>query len=422
MNIYDELAWRGLIHQTTSEELRKLLAEQKVTLYVGFDPTASSLHAGSLVPLLSLQRFRNAGHQVIILLGGATGLIGDPSGKAQERTLETPETVRQRAAAMQRQIERFCARFDGPPPIYVNNLDWAGGWKLLEFLRDIGKHFAVNEMIKKDSVLRRLEGEQAGISFTEFSYSLIQAADFLELFRRHGCGLQCGASDQWGNIVAGIELTRRVAGQEVYGLTFPLLLDSEGKKVGKTEKGAVWLDPEQCSPYEFYQFWVNTADADVVRFLKWFTFLDEPTINDVAGKVGTGARVAQKALAFEVTALVHGRDEAEKVRADSSKLFARDLSQLPLAELKQMANDVPSITMTRGELGGGIGLLDLLVKVGACTSKSDARRQVQQNGIKLSGVPVTDEKRIVTADDFKGGEVLLLQKGKQHKFIVVLAG
>jgi tyrosyl-tRNA synthetase len=329
--------------------------------------------------------------------------------------------VRERAAAMQRQIEQFCARFDGPPPIYVNNLDWAGEWKLLEFLRDVGKHFAVNEMIKKDSVQRRFESEQAGISFTEFSYALLQGADFLELYRRHGCRLQAGASDQWGNIVGGIELTRRVTGQEVFGLTFPLLTNSEGKKYGKSEKGAVWLDGALTTPYEFYQFWVNTQDADVVRFLKWFTFLDEAAINDLASKVGTGERLAQKALAFEVTALVHGRDEAEKVRADSGKLFGGDISQLPVASLKQMAADVPSIQMTPAELADGVGLLDLLVKVGACPSKSDARRQVQQNAVRVNGTGVNDEKRVVTAADFREGEVLLVQKGKRNNYIVVLS-
>jgi len=317
MNVFTELAWRGLVHQATAENLQAVLETDKMPMYIGFDPTATSLHAGSLIPLMALRHFRRCGHQVIVLIGGATGLIGDPSGKSEERVLETIDTVRARGEAMRRQIEGFVGQGDGPPPRFVNNIDWLGEFRLLDFLRDIGKHFSVNEMINKDSVRKRFDKEGGGISYTEFTYMLLQAADFLELYRRHGCKIQCGASDQWGNICEGIELIRRIERGQGYGLTMPLLTNSEGKKMGKSEKGAIWLDSKQTSPYAFYQFWVNMADADVGRFLRWFTLLDEPTIKDLEAKVGTGERIAQKALAQEVTALVHGDQEMSNAKKAS---------------------------------------------------------------------------------------------------------
>jgi tyrosyl-tRNA synthetase len=422
MNVFTELQWRGLIHQATADNLQSVLETNKYPMYIGFDPTATSLHAGSLIPLMTLRHFRRAGHQVIVLIGGATGLIGDPSGKSEERVLETLDTVKLRGEAMRRQIEGFLSQGDGPPPKFVNNIDWLGELKLLEFLRDIGKHFSVNEMIHKDSVKKRFDKEGAGISYTEFTYMLLQATDFLELYRRHGCRIQCGASDQWGNICEGIALVRRIDRGEAYGLTMPLLTNSEGKKMGKSEKGAIWLDAAQTSPYAFYQFWVNMADADVGRFLRWFTLLDEPAIKELDTKIGSGERIAQKTLAQEITTLVHGKEEMENARKASEALFSGDIASLPVATLKQLATDVPSFILTPEELANGMPLVDLLVKCGACSSKADARRNLSQKGIRMNGKPpASAENPMVSAADFLDGEVLVLQRGKRNNYLVLLA-
>jgi tyrosyl-tRNA synthetase len=384
---------------------------------------------------MTLRHFQRCGHQVIVLIGGATGLIGDPSGKSEERNLETIDTVKARGLAMQRQIEGFLSSSDGPPPKFVNNIDWLGEFRLLDFLRDIGKHFSVNEMVHKDSVKKRFatflpstsgrgvgsEGT-GGISYTEFTYMLLQATDFLELYRRHGCKIQCGASDQWGNIIEGMELIRRIDRGQAYGLTMPLLTNSEGKKMGKSEKGAIWLDPKQTSPYAFYQFWLNMADADVARFLRWFTLLDEPTIRELEPKIGTGERIAQKTLAQEITALVHGVQEMEIARKASEALFSGDIASLPVALLKQMATDVPSITLTPQQLGSTLLVVDLLVKCGACPSKADARRQLSQKGIRINGKQLASaENPNVSTADFLEGEVLVLQRGKRNNYLVILA-
>ena len=420
MNVVTELQWRGLIHQATADNLQTVLETDKCPMYIGFDPTATSLHAGSLIPLMTLRHFRRAGHQVIVLIGGATGLIGDPSGKSEERVLETLDTVRARGLAMRAQIEGFLSQGDGPPPKFVNNIDWLGEVRLLEFLRDIGKHFSVNEMVHKDSVKKRFEKEGAGISYTEFTYMLLQATDFLELYRRHGCKVQCGASDQWGNIVEGIALIRRIDRGESWGLTMPLLTNSKGEKMGKSVKGAIWLDPKQTSPYAFYQFWINMEDADVARFLRWFTFLDEPTIKELEQQVGTGERVAQKRLAEEITALVHGEDEMENAKKASLALFSGDIASLPVTMLKQLAADVPSITLTKQELGNAMPLIDLLVKCGACSSKADARRNLSQKGVRLNGKQPAGENPTVSTSDFLDGEVLVLQRGKRNNYLVIL--
>jgi tyrosyl-tRNA synthetase len=423
MNVLHELQWRGLIHQTTSDDFASVLDKEKLPMYIGFDPTATSLHAGSLVPLMTLRHFRRAGHQIIVLIGGATGLIGDPSGKSEERNLETIDTVKERGHAMRRQIEAFLSAGDGPPPKFVNNIDWLGEVRLLEFLRDIGKHFSVNEMVNKDSVKKRFEKEGVGISYTEFTYMLLQATDFLELYRRHGCRIQCGASDQWGNIVEGMELIRRIERGQAYGLTMPLLTNSEGKKMGKSEKGAIWLDPQQTSPYAFYQYWINMADADVAKLLRWFTLLDEPTIRELEPKIGTGERIAQKTLAREITALVHGKEEADNARKASEALFSGDIASLPVSLLKQLASDVPSITIPQAELANGMPLIDLLVRAGACSSKADARRTLAQKGVRLNGKqPTSAENPMVNAADFLEGEVLVLQRGKRNNYLVIRHG
>ncbi len=420
MNVFTELHWRGLIHQATADNLADVLANEKLPIYIGFDPTATSLHAGSLIPLMTLRHFKRCGHQVLVLIGGATGLIGDPSGKSEERNLETIDTVKARGHAMQRQIEGFLNAADGPPPKFVNNIDWLGDFKLLDFLRDIGKHFSVNEMIHKDSVKKRFDKEGTGISYTEFTYMLLQASDFLELYRRHGCRIQCGASDQWGNICEGIALIRRIDRGEGYGLTMPLLTNSEGKKMGKSEKGAIWLDPKQTSPYAFYQFWFNMADADVARFLRWFTLLDEATIKEIEPKIGTGERIAQKTLAQEITTLVHGKDEMENAKKASEALFSGDIASLPVTLLKQMAKDVESITLTPQELGNGMLRIDLLVKTGACSSKADARRNLAQKGVRLNGKQPAGENPTVSVADFLEGEVLVVQRGKRNNYLVIL--
>jgi tyrosyl-tRNA synthetase len=423
MSIFPELSWRGLVHQTTSDELAGLLEREKISLYAGFDPSATSLHAGSLMPLLTLQRFRREGHRPIVLLGGATGLIGDPSGKSAERTLEPAEVVRARADAMGRQMRTFFERLDGPEPLFVNNLDWLGEARLLEFLRDIGKHFSVNAMMGKDSVRRRFDQEETGISFTEFSYALLQSADFRELYRRHQCRLQLGASDQWGNIVSGIDLIRRLEGGTAFGLTTPLLTNAEGKKYGKTESGAVWLDPELTSPYRFYQFWINTQDADVGRFLRWFTFRPEPELRELEVTVGSPERTAQRALAWDVTTLVHGEEAAGRSKAAAEALFGGELHSLPVATLLQMAGDVPSVTLTRADLtDAGMLVADLLVRAGACSSKSDARRQIQQGGVRLNGetLSAASVDRRITASDFREGKVLLVQRGKRNNYLAIL--
>ena len=422
MNVFTELQWRGLIHQATADDLASKLEVEKMPMYIGFDPTATSLHAGSLIPLMTLRHFQRCGHQVIVLIGGATGLIGDPSGKSAERNLETRNTVDLRGQAMRAQIEGFLNHADGPPPKFVNNIDWLGEVRLLDFLRDIGKHFSVNEMVHKDSVKKRFDKEGAGISYTEFTYMLLQATDFLELYRRHGCKIQCGASDQWGNIIEGMELIRRIDRGQAYGLTMPLLTNSEGKKMGKSEKGAVWLDPKQTSPYAFYQFWINMADADVARFLRWFTLLDESTIRELEPKIGTGERIAQKTLAQEITTLVHGAQEMENARKASAALFSGDIASLPVALLKQLASDVPSIQLAPQELAGGtLPLIDLLVRTGACVSKADARRQLAQKGVRINGKqPVGSDTPIISAADFLDGEVLVLQQGKRNNYLVIL--
>ena len=422
MNVFTELQWRGLIHQATADDLASKLEVEKMPMYIGFDPTATSLHAGSLIPLMTLRHFQRCGHQVIVLIGGATGLIGDPSGKSAERNLETRNTVDLRGQAMRAQIEGFLNHADGPPPKFVNNIDWLGEVRLLDFLRDIGKHFSVNEMVHKDSVKKRFDKEGAGISYTEFTYMHLQATDFLELYRRHGCKIQCGASDQWGNIIEGMELIRRIDRGQAYGLTMPLLTNSEGKKMGKSEKGAVWLDPKQTSPYAFYQFWINMADADVARFLRWFTLLDESTIRELEPKIGTGERIAQKTLAQEITTLVHGAQEMENARKASAALFSGDIASLPVALLKQLASDVPSIQLAPQELAGGtLPLIDLLVRTGACVSKADARRQLAQKGVRINGKqPVGSDTPIISAADFLDGEVLVLQRGKRNNYLVIL--
>lgn len=420
MGLWSELQWRGLVHQWTSEDLGSMLEAGQITLYNGYDPTATSLHVGHLLPLTLMRHLQRAGNKIIALVGGGTGLIGDPSGKSAERNLLTLEQVAENGKLIHQQIVKI---LDTPnnAPIYANNIDWLGSMGLLDFLRETGKHFSVNAMVQKDSVKSRFEREGEGISFTEFSYSLLQARDFLELYRRYGCTLQTGGSDQWGNIVGGTDLIRRADGARAFGLTVPLLLNSDGKKFGKSEKGAIFLDPALTSPYAFYQFWLNATDADAIRLLKLFTFLPREEIESMEGKIGDGARPVQKLLAETLTRQIHGTEETEKAIRASAALFSGDIGGLPVATLLEIFSEVPAAEVARERLAGGIALTDLLVESGACPSKSDARRQLQQGAIRLNGGDAVQGEPTLTANDFIEGRVLVIRRGKKNYALVRLA-
>ncbi|MCW2506666.1 MAG: tyrosyl-tRNA synthetase [Actinomycetia bacterium] len=411
-DIIDELHWRGLIAQSTDEDaLRARLAEGPITVYAGFDPTAESLHAGNLVPLLALRRFQRAGHRAVVLAGGATGLVGDPSGRASERSLNTPERVRELVEGIKVQLSAF-VDFDGPnPAILVNNLDWTAPMSALEFLRDVGKHFTVNQMLAKESVSARLNGE--GISYTEFSYMLLQSNDYLHLYRDHGCELQIGGSDQWGNITAGLDLIRKVTGGRAHALTVPLITNASGEKFGKsTGGGRLWLDPELTSPYAWYQYWINADDRDVVNWLRTFTFLDRDEVEALAAETAERpfARAAQRRLAEELTTLVHGKDETAKAIAASQALFGRgDLSELDPATLGAALREAGALRV-EGALPSATALL---AQSGLAKSLSDARRTVAEGGAYLNNVKVTDGDVPVAESELLHGRWLVLRKGKK---------
>jgi tyrosyl-tRNA synthetase len=420
MGAFEELSWRGMVQQTTAENFGDVLAKP-MTMYVGFDPSARSLHAGSLVPLMLMSHLRRHGHHPIALVGGATGMIGDPSGKSSERKLLDSDAVSDNSRALRAQLESFFAADDGPPVKIVDNLEWLGGLRLLDFLRDVGKHFAVNQMIQRDSVRQRFESREEGISYTEFSYMLLQAYDFLELHRRYGCRLQSGASDQWGNIVSGVDLVRRLEGETVYGMTAPLLTDAAGKKYGKSEKGAVFLDPTLTSPFAFYQFWLNSQDADVGRFLRWLTFRSREEIEAFEAALGK-ERLAQRALAEDLTRRVHGPDELARVLRATEALFGGgDLRGIGGDLLDEALAAAPSITVPRTRFEGeGALIVDLLTEVAACPSKSDARRQLGAGGIAVNGLPLgtaSVESR-VKASDLIDGRLLVLRRGKRNNYVI----
>jgi tyrosyl-tRNA synthetase len=422
-NLLDELRWRGLVSEVT-DGLADALANEHVTAYIGFDPTASSLHAGSLLTVMGLARLQRFGHSPIAIVGGGTGMIGDPSGKSQERVLLTREKVDENVAGIRRQLERFLD-FDraGNPARIVNNADWLASLDLLGFLRDTGKHFTVNYMLQKESVNRRLESEE-GISYTEFSYLLLQARDFLELLDRYGCTLQMGGSDQWGNITAGIELIRKLRGKKAHGLVWPLMTTASGAKFGKTETGAIWLDPALTSPFKFYQFWLNTDDRDVVNYLKYFTFLERAEI-DALERATTGApekREAQRVLARDVTTQVHGADQTARAEHASSLLFGEDITRLSVDEALAVFDDVPSTELPGGDLAGdGIGIVDLIARVGLAPSKGEARRLVQSGGVYVNNRRVADPQARVTRDQAIGGQIVVLRRGAKQQHIVKLA-
>src|SRR6478752_1620120 len=418
-DVWDELTWRGLIHVSTdADELKALLAGGPITYYCGFDPTAPSLHLGNLVQLLTMRRLQLAGHKPLGLVGGSTGLIGDPRPSA-ERTLNTKETVSEWVGYLRGQVERFLS-FEGDNAArIVNNLDWTAPLSAIDFLRDIGKHYRVGTMLKKEAVAARLNSE-AGISYTEFSYQILQGLDYLELFRSYDCVLQTGGSDQWGNLTSGVDLIHYVEAASVHAIGTPLITNSDGTKFGKSEGNAIWLDPTMCSPYAFYQFWLNTADADVADRLKVFTFLSRAEIEELELAIAERpfAREGQRKLAYEVTSLVHGVDATEKVIAASAAVFGNgDLSVLDEATLKAATSELPSATVDAGALG----VIELLVASGLSESKSAARRTVGEGGAYVNNAKVSDPDAVIAASELLHGRYLLLRRGKKNLATVEVA-
>ncbi|MTD29553.1 tyrosine--tRNA ligase [Planomicrobium sp. YIM 101495] len=414
--LLDDLKWRGLLYQQTDEEgMRKLLDEQKISLYCGVDPTADSMHIGHIVPLLTLRRFQQHGHQPILLVGGATGMIGDPSGRNEERQLQTVEQIDRNVEAIKVQMQQIFDFNAENGAQMVNNRDWIGSMSIIEFLRDFGKLISVNYMLAKDSVASRLEG---GISFTEFSYTLIQAIDFNHLYDNYNCRVQIGGSDQWGNITSGLEVIRKNHEEETkaFGITIPLVTKADGTKFGKTAGGSVWLDAKKTSPYEFYQFWINTADADVIKYLKIFTFLERETIEKLEQSVETEAhlRTAQKALAEEMTRLIHGEGALEDAQRITKALFSGDLKALSSEEMKAAFKDVPSVELAKEPAN----IVDLLVEAGISPSKRQAREDVTNGAISINGEKVTDLEHIVDIADRLDDEFAIFRRGKKKYHMI----
>jgi len=414
-SVYRELEWRGFIKQKTSPAVEALLDNERVKCYAGFDPTARSLQVGNLVPLMALSHLQRAGHTPIILVGGATGMIGDPSGRSTERSLLTPEVLRDNLQLVRAQLERFC-RFDGDnAAVLVNNADWTAKFSYLDFLREVGKHITVKDMLEKDSAKRRLEREQS-LSYTEFSYMILQAHDFLHLFDELGCRLQVGGDDQWGNITLGMDLIRKMRGQEAHGLTFPLLTTASGEKLGKSVTGAnLWLDGKLTSPYQFYQYFFNASDKDVVAYLKLFTYLSQEDILalEQATQAHPEERQAQKRLARELTALVHGEAAADGVAKASQVVFSEGIRDIPEELFREVFADVRTSTLPAGDLAVGLAPVDAMVKAGLAKSRNEARRLVEQGGVYLNNrKAVLDEK--ISADGLLFGRWLLLRKGRKE--------
>nr|AAP58586.1 putative tyrosyl-tRNA synthetase [uncultured Acidobacteriota bacterium] len=417
MDALSEFEWRGTLYDGT-EGLREALASGPLRAYAGFDPTAASLHVGSLMPILGLARLQRLGHTPIAVVGGGTGLIGDPSGKTLERQLMDSSKVDEHVAGIRRQLERFLDFGRGPASaLLVDNAEWLTSLGAIAFMRDVGKHFTVNYMLAKESVKGRIDRED-GISYTEFSYLLLQAYDYLVLHDRHGCALQIGGSDQWGNITAGIELIRRLRGAKAHGLVMPLVTTATGTKFGKTEAGAIWLDPSLTKPYEFYQFWLNTDDRDAVRYLKFFTFLDAARVGELEASslAEPEKRVAQRELAREVTRLVHGSQAVLDAEAASEKLFRGDVTQMSVDELLQVFANVPSSTVAFSD--DGWALADLVTSVGVTKSKGEAQRLVRAGGLYVNERRIGEEKARLTAEDAIGGQVFVIRKGKKDNFLV----
>jgi tyrosyl-tRNA synthetase len=417
-DIISELTWRKLVNQSTDEEnLPRWLREKPRTLYVGFDPTADSMHVGHLVALMVLRRFQQAGHRPIALVGGATGMIGDPSGKSEERNLLSLEALRHNVSAMQVQFRKFLDFDCGEnPAVLVNNFDWMSNFSYLDFLREIGKHFPVNVMLAKDSVRSRLERADSGMSYTEFSYMLLQAYDFVHLHDRYGCDLQVGGSDQWGNITAGIDLARRLRGAQLYGMTCPLLTKSDGTKMGKTESGAIWLSPERTSPYRFYQYWINLDDADVGNCLRLFTDLSEAELESLlAGHLADpGRRVAQKTLARQLTLLVHGEEGLGAAQRATDVFFGAEIDQISDQLLANIFADVPSKNLPSEKLSDeGLPVVDALCEAGLAKSKGEARRIIGQGGAYLNNRRVENPETRVMRTDLRNSTIVL-RTGKKN--------
>lgn len=429
MTLLSKLNQRGCIHDTSDfSELEKILENKPLTFYCGFDPTADSLHVGSMLPLLMMRRLQRAGHTPIVLLGAATGMIGDPSGKSEERVLLDSETVAKNLAGMKAQISLFLESSGKNAFRIVQNDEWLGKLTFIEFLRDVGKHFSVNMMLAKESVRSRIENREQGISYTEFSYMLLQAYDFYYLHKHHGCLLQVGGSDQWGNITAGIDLIKRkrtVTGTttqeaQVFGLTFPLLTTSTGAKFGKTAEGTVWLDAKRTSPYQFFQYWLNTTDEDVIRYLRLFTDLGDVELSELENAVSKtpDERRAQQALAEELTTLIHGQTETKKAIAASKVLFGGTMDHLDSKMLLSIFSNVPATELTRTNLQTGLELQDLLVATKLANSKSAARRLVEGGGIYINNHRATAANQMVTLNNFIDSSVLVLRSGKKTFHLV----
>jgi tyrosyl-tRNA synthetase len=418
-DVFLEFEWRGQLANAT-EGAREALAREKVSAYIGFDPSASSLHVGTLVPIVAMKRLQRFGHSPIALLGGGTGLIGDPSGKTVERLLLSADDVRVNVEGVRAQLSKLLEKnAEGPAVRFVDNADWLTRMSAMEFLRDVGKYFTVNYLLAKDSVNRRLESED-GISFTEFSYSLLQAYDFLVLHDRFKCSLQLGGSDQWGNIVAGCDLIRKLRGKPAHGVVMPLLTTSSGTKFGKTEAGTIWLDAGKTSPFRFYQFWLNADDRDVVSYLKYFTFRTQPEIGELEQALETRPeqREAQRALARDVTELVHGTDHVVRAERAAAVLFGGPLAQASVDDILMVFDDAPSITMAAGELDAGVSAAEMTVRTGLAASKAEAGRLIKQGGLYVNDRRFTDERGVMTMADAISRSVIVLRKGQRERRIV----
>ena len=420
-DVWTDLRWRGLVADSTKpDELQRHLLEASRVAYVGFDPTADSLHVGSLLPLLVLRRLQLAGHRPLVLIGGGTGLIGDPSGKTGERQLNPGDEVAAWAARLKEQVTRFLDfETGGAGALLLDNYEWLSRIELIPFLRDVGKHFPLGAMIARESVKSRMGRSDEGISYTEFSYQLLQAYDFLALFEKRGCTLQLGGSDQWGNITAGIELIRRMRGQAAYGITLPLVTKTDGSKFGKTESGTVWLDPGRTSPYEMYQFWINTADADVGAFLRYFTFLGREEIEalEAATRESPEKREAQGVLARHVTALVHGEAARREAEVISRALFSGDVESLSEAQLEQACRTMPTTVLGRDER---LPLIELLTRAGLAGSKREARDLVSAGAIVINGHKVSSQELTVSRETARFGRFTIVRKGKKSYHVAVL--
>jgi tyrosyl-tRNA synthetase len=406
-NVYDILQERGFIEAATDEQaLRELLTAQTITCYIGFDPTAASLHVGSLIPIMSLVHMQQAGHRPIALVGGGTVLVGDPSGKTEMRKLITLAEVEENAKGIKKQLSTYLD-FGNDKALLLNNADWLVPLRYIEFLRDIGRHFSVNRMLTAESYRARME---AGLNFVEFNYMLLQSYDFLHLYRTYGCSLQMGGSDQWGNIVAGADLIRRVEGREAYGLTFPLITTASGEKMGKTAQGAVWLDASRTSPYEYYQYWINTDDRDVSRFLALFTFLPMDEVRKYGVLTGSDLRQAKEILAFEATAITHGKEEAIK---------AREASQMAFGGQGGSLEAIPTTYVTKKRIEHGIAALELFAEAGLCATRGEARRLISQGGGYINEQRLTGADEVITAEHIKEN-VIILRAGKKRYHRIVL--